>query len=199
MSEYRIYVACLASYNAGRLHGAWIDCDGKGADELADEVNAMLRESPFPNVTVPCPEDHGPDNPALLCDSCDGEGRVPSAEEYAIHDHEGFGALIEEYTSFTEVAEIVEALEGADDPEALREFAEAFGYDIPEAGAKFADAYHGQWSSKGDYAEDYVDSCGLLDANSWAARYFDYEAFARDLFLDGYTMTDSGHVFSDNH
>lgn len=25
----RIFVACLASYNAGTLHGEWIDCTGK--------------------------------------------------------------------------------------------------------------------------------------------------------------------------
>jgi hypothetical protein len=38
-AEIRIYVACLASYNNGILHGAWIDA---WQDETAvwDEINA---------------------------------------------------------------------------------------------------------------------------------------------------------------
>ena len=76
----RIYVACLASYNAGRLHGAWIDCDAD-ADEIADEIAAMLAASPEPN-----------------------------AEEYAIHDHEHFPAgAIGEFSDLEEIAEIAAA------------------------------------------------------------------------------------------
>ena len=41
----RIYVACLAAYNNGILHGTWID-----ADDDADAVNAMLKTSPIPNA-----------------------------------------------------------------------------------------------------------------------------------------------------
>lgn len=41
----RIYVACLAAYNAGRLHGRWIDAD-KGQDQIWAEVRQMLKESP---------------------------------------------------------------------------------------------------------------------------------------------------------
>jgi len=50
----RIYVACLASYNNGVLHGAWIDAV-QDADALQAEVATMLRASPYPNVTVDCP------------------------------------------------------------------------------------------------------------------------------------------------
>jgi Antirestriction protein (ArdA) len=35
MTAPRIYVACLAAYNNGRLHGEWID-----ADQPADEQPA---------------------------------------------------------------------------------------------------------------------------------------------------------------
>lgn len=48
----RIYVACLASYNNGVLHGRWIDASADVAD-MWPEIHAMLRESKFPNVTVP--------------------------------------------------------------------------------------------------------------------------------------------------
>ncbi|MCE7044717.1 antirestriction protein ArdA, partial [Dyadobacter sp. CY312] len=48
-----------------------------------------------------------------------------------------------------------------------------------------------------EYAYEYVDQTGLLsEVSPTIQRYFDYEAFARDLFMDGYTQID-GHVFSD--
>ncbi|WP_286828296.1 MULTISPECIES: antirestriction protein ArdA [Kordiimonas] len=73
----RIYVACLAAYNSGILHGRWIDAD-KDADSLFAEVSAMLRASP-----------------------------ASEAEEWVIHDYEGFeGAPISEYCSMTKVAAI---------------------------------------------------------------------------------------------
>ena len=52
----QIYVACLASYNAGVLHGEWIDLEGRDADDVRDEIARILRESPHPNVTVDCPD-----------------------------------------------------------------------------------------------------------------------------------------------
>ena len=197
MSEYRIYVASLSDYNAGRLHGVWIDCDGKDADELQVEVNAMLRESGYPNVSVECldcAEGYLP----MPCDGCAGSGVVPSAEEYAIYDHEGFGDLIDEYTSLKDVADIVGALETVDNADALKEFAEAFGYHITEAAYNFDNAFHGYWRSKRAFAEEYIDSDGLLTGVGYLAAYFDYDAFARDLFMD-YTMTESGYVFCCDH
>src|SRR5436189_4774564 len=57
----RIYAATLSDYNAGRLHGAWIDAD-QDPEELQAEIDAMLAKS-----------------------------AEPVAEEWAIHDYEGFG------------------------------------------------------------------------------------------------------------
>ncbi|MDA0266167.1 MAG: antirestriction protein ArdA [Cyanobacteria bacterium] len=56
----RIYVADLAAYNNGYLHGVWIDAT-QDLDEIWAEINAMLKASP-----------------------------VEFAEEYAIHDYENF-------------------------------------------------------------------------------------------------------------
>jgi antirestriction protein len=41
----RIYVACLAAYNAGRLHGDWIDCD-RDESEIWEDIETMLESSP---------------------------------------------------------------------------------------------------------------------------------------------------------
>lgn len=48
MDERRIYVACLAAYNNGRLHGRWIDAREIGA--IWDGVRAMLADSPEPHA-----------------------------------------------------------------------------------------------------------------------------------------------------
>ncbi len=61
----KIYVACLSSYNAGILHGAWIDAD-RDADSIREEIAAMLAQST----------------------------QYP-AEEWAIHEHEGLPGVQE--------------------------------------------------------------------------------------------------------
>jgi len=62
--EPRIYVARLAAYNGGRLHGAWIKVEDD-LEAVLLAVGAMLAASP-----------------------------EAGAEEYAIHDYEGFGAVV---------------------------------------------------------------------------------------------------------
>ena len=44
----RIYVACLASYNNGILHGRWIDVTDE--DAIWSEVQAMLKASPLDEI-----------------------------------------------------------------------------------------------------------------------------------------------------
>ena len=71
----RIYVACLAAYNNGILHGAWIDAD-QDADTIGWAIWDMLKASP-----------------------------IDGAEEWAIHDFVGFGRVsISEYEGIEAVA-----------------------------------------------------------------------------------------------
>lgn len=77
MCEPRIYVACLASYNSGYLHGVWIDATDR-LDDIQEQVNDMLAQSP-----------------------------VEDAEEHAVHDYEGFGGYAPgEYESFATIHEV---------------------------------------------------------------------------------------------
>lgn len=171
MTDLRIYAACLASYNAGILHGTWIDCDGKDADELRDEVAEMLRASPCPNVTVEHPET--------------GE-MVPSAEEFAIHDHEGFGRMVGEWTSLDDVAAIAEGLER--NAVGFRWLVEDRGYtDLAEAARRAEEV---AWTACGvetAAAEFYEEVYSAeLDAVPSVLRYaIDWEQVARGLTLGG--------------
>lgn len=61
--------------------------------------------------------------------------------------------------------------------------------------SSFEDAFSGAYDSEVAYAEQLVDDCGYLQEMPEHLRnYFDYEAFARDLFITDYTMVD-GFVF----
>ena len=73
----RIYVADLAAYNAGHLHGIWIDATIE-LDDMQAQINAMLAASP-----------------------------VVGAEEHAIHDYEGFGEYaVTEYAGLENVRDV---------------------------------------------------------------------------------------------
>lgn len=180
----RIYVACLASYNNGTLHGAWVDVSD--VDTMSDEIADILRASKYPNVT-------------------DSEGR-PTAEEWVIHDHEGVGDC-GEHPSLSALCDYVEAIEGMDDSE-LEAFADwrcnrcsDESDDAADMVEAFHDAYAGIHSSLEAFAESIADDTGLLDAMPENLRnYFDFEAYARDMRLGGDIWESRGasgdlHVF----
>ncbi|MFD7017229.1 antirestriction protein ArdA [Streptomyces sp. NPDC059928] len=78
----QIYAACLAAYNNGILHGEWIDAT-QDPDSIGHEIQLMLERSP-----------------------------IPGAEEYAIHDYDGFGGLdLGEYESLDDLHGIALALD----------------------------------------------------------------------------------------
>jgi antirestriction protein len=123
----RIYVADLAAYNAGRSHGVWIDLDGKEESDVWQEINDMLAKSPCPNVMRrKCGEcgtyqtDARPyrEN-SEECGNCGAtlpDEFKPSAEEWAVHDYEGFAGLIKsEWPDIGELYEAAEILQGRDD------------------------------------------------------------------------------------
>ncbi|MGF6599815.1 antirestriction protein [Paraburkholderia sp. GAS448] len=199
-AERRIYVACLASYNSGILHGEWIDTEGKDADDIQDEVNAMLRASPCPNVVVTCPHCDGDRE---ICDpatsemraspTCKGTGQVPSAEEWAIHDHEGFGGLLGEYDSFERVAQLDAALE--EHGEAFLAFLSAFGSDADID--RFGDAYRGEYDSERAFAEEWAIEGGLIDAGHPMFSYIDWDHYWSGDLQHSFVFED-GHMFDRN-
>jgi antirestriction protein len=175
----RIYVACLASYNSGILHGQWIDATSD-RDEMQEAIDAILRASPCPNVYVTHPET--------------GE-EVPSAEEWAIHDYDSFPNL-GEYPGLDAVADMAEMIETAeddhgisfDDFQAIADNWHGRADDIRSALENFAGIFDTLRDYADDMAEEMMDAEGLAE-NSTARRYFDYDSYARDIGIE-YTVID---------
>ena len=185
METTRVYAACLASYNAGKLHGAWIDAD-QDEEEIQDEIAAMLRASPEPNVFVDCPECDGDG-----CEECDGKGKVPSAEEWAFHDYDGMPDGLGEFESVEDIS--LHGRMTTEHGDAWRAYAQNATTPSED---DFADTFYGEWDSEVAYAEHYVDSCGLFDnVSDHFSMYFDYEKYARDLFIDLTSVRLNGAVY----
>lgn len=182
----RIYVACLASYNAGVLYGEWLDFTS--LDEVRDAIAAMLRGSPHPNVQVTCPKCEG-ENDGAGCTNCAG-GKVPSAEEWAVHDHEGWEGLCDsEYPDLEKLAEQAEALE---------EHGPAYGAYASNVGTDYAtpdgfeEAYMGRWDSERAYAENFAEEVGAIADDHPMACYIDWDHYAHSLFQGDYYSVDAG-------
>ena len=151
----RIYVACLAGYNHGHLHGRWIDATD--AEEIRAAVTAMLAASP-----------------------------IPDAEEWAIHDYEGFeGARISEYAGFDSVAELAGFIEEHGTLGA--KFYDHFGGDLEQARAQFDD-HAGEYKSLDEFAAQLHEDTGteIPDALQY---YIDWDALGRDMELNGDVFT----------
>ena len=161
----RIYVACLAAYNNGVLHGALIDV----LDEAGvwAGVRAMLEASP-----------------------------EPQAEEFAIHDHEGFGgAEIGEHAAIARVVEIAAFLRERGRLGAL--LLQEVDGDLGAAREAFED-YRGVYPGLADYVAELVEE--TVDIPRMLRGYIDYDAMARDVLLNGEVFTvetarDAVHVF----
>lgn len=166
----RIYVASLSDYNDSRLHGRWIDATD--ADDMREEIKAMLAES-----------------------------RDPYAEEWAIHDHDNFaGVSIGEYEDLDRVAEVAELIEeyGALAAGVISYYGGL--ENLEEAKTALTDNYAGSADSLEDWAAELLDGTGELESLPERLRgYFDYEAYARDIEMSGdiFTIEVDGtvHVF----
>ena len=163
--EIRIYVACLAAYNNGILHGSWINAD-QDTDAIRKSISLMLETSP-----------------------------IEGAEEYAIHDYEGFeGVSLSEYSSIDHVAELAafineHGLLGG-------ELINLLG-DQEAAQQAIEDRYYGQFRSVEEFAEELTEQ--TMEIPESLQFYIDYEKMARDLETNDILAIETGfeevHIF----
>jgi antirestriction protein len=165
-SAIRIYVADLAAYNDGHLHGVWIDATLE-LEEIEAQVQAMLAASP-----------------------------VADAEEYAIHDTEGFGEHeICECAGLERARDV--ALFIAEHPHFGPGLLNHFG-DLDEARRTADEGYRGCYASLTDFAQELTEETTQIPEA--LRHYIDYDSMARDLEMSGDVFTiDAGsgqvHVF----
>jgi antirestriction protein len=129
-STPQIYVACLAAYNDGCLHGKWIDAN-QDPEDINAEIKEMLKASP-----------------------------IKGAEEWAIHDTNNFDQInIHEYASIETVAEIARCLEEYGPAFASFYNDSCIDEPIDDIEEKFQDSYIGEYDSERAYAEEYAHEC----------------------------------------
>lgn len=178
-TEPRAWVGSLAAYNSGRLVGAWIDLDGKDADDVTTEAIEAMRP--------------------MIAGWMD---EAQAFDEIWVFDHEGLAPFVRgECNVSAAVAAAVKLAEVDDESEreAFLAWAANEGNPATVEVDDFRDAFMGEWDSVEAYAEEFLADTGTLDSIPENLRpYFNVEAFARDLVLGGdvYTVrTSRGGVY----
>jgi len=171
--EFGIYVACLAAYNNGQLHGEWIDAT-QDPEDIQAEVSAMLAASPQPN-----------------------------AEEWAIHDYSLGGIEIGEWESFDKVSLIANAVQEHGDAFAAYVNHVGLEYasqDWDSIIQQFEDDYRGEHSSMADFAEKFCnDVYDMREVPAWLRYNIDWKSVGEEMEINDYwtAESDSGvYVFS---
>jgi antirestriction protein len=196
----QVWIGCLAAYNAGALHGKWVDATD--ADEMYEAAKEIIKTSPAWKL--------------------DGH-----AEEWFIADYDNFpGAVVRElgeYAQFETVANVANAIE--EHGEAFGAWLEADGdVDLSSdaLGDDFQEHFRGEWDSEEAYAMEqvcselgwggvpavlYLDGYGGREKSNQInvldelASYIDWDTIAREMFQHGnYTYVranGTGYVFED--
>ena len=123
---------------------------------------------------------------------------ITGAEEWAIHDYEGFGDVrIEEYTGFERVSALASFItEHGEIGAALLDY---YCGDLEEASEAITDRYMGEHASLADYVQEVTEETTTIPQ---ALQYYiDWQAMARDVEMNGDVFTvstahDVVHVFA---
>lgn len=162
----RIFLTNLGKYNEGQLIGEWVELPC-----IDDELEAVKKRIGISDE----PDENG------IC-----------YEEWFITDYESDiqGITVGEYDDLDELNEFAEELDDLciDQQQAIKAFLED-GNTFDEA---LEGAQNGNYriysgcDDMEDVAVEVVEECGYLnDVPENVSRYFDYEAFGRDLDLEG--------------
>ena len=167
----RAWIGCLHHYNSGYLVGHWFDAATANEVTLADVHEGS----------------------GLDCAEC---------EELWVFDHENIPVRGELDPLAAAAWGRVYTEVGPEHWPALYAWVESGDYiaegtgDLPII-SDFVERYCGAWESFREYARELADSIGLLaDVPEEIARYFDWQAWTRDLAMD-YSVHDNpvGGVF----
>lgn len=162
----KIYLTNLGKYNEGQLIGEWVELPYTDGELEAVKERIGISDEPDENGNY--------------------------YEEWFITDYETdiHGLKVGEYDNLDELNELAEELDNLNiyQQQALKAFLED-GSKFDEALEAVQDGNYRIYSDcddMTDVAMEVVEECGYLNGVSeQVARYFDYEAFGRDLDLEG--------------
>ena len=155
----KIYIACLAAYNSGHLHGKWIDVSSD-AEEMEKEAQKVIKTSP-----------------------------VPDAEEWAIHDYDNFPNMGEYVglEKIAEITDMIESSD--QDADVVKAVIDNFSSDEIFMGAAqhVLDencGIHDNFQAYADWFADQMMACHDFGGGEWIKQYFDYDKHAEALSYD---------------
>lgn len=166
-STPRVYIACLASYNAGMLHGAWIDLDG--SDGIEEAIENIMLTSPIRGAEEWALHDH---------ENCGSLSETTALSELMA------------------IAEAYEECERKHiDWDTFLAFCDHISEDPSEDQiTKYQDAFAGQSHSLPDWCEEFLDETGQLESIPDNLRYyFNFHAYARDLEVNDVFTVEHQH------
>lgn len=168
-----VYISTYKKYNNGSLKGMWLDLTTFSSyEEFVDVCKFLHRDE---------------QDPEFMTQDFSGFPRIMYFES---------GLMCED--SFDVIREVAD-MDDEDEREAAWSFIRWFGSG--KITTKMIDQFHerycGRWDSEKDFAEDLAVQCGYLDEMpEHLQSYFDYKAFAYDLFHGDYFYDDeNGFVF----
>ena len=166
-----VYVGTYKKYSEGSLFGMWVNLEAvSDADEFFEVCRELHKDERDP--------------------------------EFMMQDFQGFPKeFYSECMSADTIERIIEFIQLDDDErEMLEDFCECYGYDITQEDM-IEDARErcvGCYDSFQEFADQCADEeLACMNAPDFCSRYFDYEAFARDLKYD-YSVGANGYIFRDN-
>ena len=164
-----LWVGCLAAYNAGKLHGEWMQASSDTA-EMFGAIAEILAASPEPH--------------AEEWDIMDTDN-MPAEAGRTLDRAAAYVAALEGLSHHADAAEIVAAWvdwRGAEEMDA----------------DKITDAYLGRFDSVEDYAAQYLDdSDALREVPAWLRPYVNTAALGRDMEINGDVYEGkNGHFFN---
>lgn len=163
--ETRIYCGTYSKYNEGSLFGEWLTLnDYNDKEEFFEACFKLHGDEHDPELMF---QDWESPFPELIGESWILDLIFDIYSEFQPEEFEPLKAFL---------AEVSQTYE-----------------DITNLRRDFEDAYMGAYYSETDFAESVMEDHIYLIPES-LRYYFDYRAYARDLFMDGFVFTD-GFVF----
>lgn len=169
LDEVKIYVGTYAKYNNGSIFGKWLTLsDYSDLSEFYDACRELHKDEEDPEFMF---QDF--ETPELL------------------------NGKISECGIDKDIFEIAEAMEDKD-ADMISAYVSLMGEKLtPELIEQAEERFYGQFDSYTDLAEDYAEQTGMLSkVPESIQRYFDFEAFGRDLSYD--FMEENGYYFNNN-